>query len=137
MDRPSPEPSSPSDLGQIWDARSLAVAALGVGMSAFHLYSSGIGLLQTPVQRSIHLAFALAIVYMLYPASAKRWALPLDAALAVLSVIGAGYITLFHEDIAFRGGRPLPRELWLGGMTILLVLEAGRRVVGRVLGQEL
>jgi TRAP transporter 4TM/12TM fusion protein len=114
-------------------ARSVAALVLGVGMSLFHLYSSGIGLLQTPVQRSIHLAFALALVYVLYPSSKKSWALPLDAVLAALSVAGTGYIALYHVDIAFRGGRPLPREIWLGLMTIVLVLEAGRRVLGRVL----
>ena len=115
------------------DFRGVAVLVLGVGMSLFHMYSSGIGLLQTPVQRSIHLAFAMALVFMLYPVSARRWALPADVVLALLSAAGTGYIALFHVDIAFRGGRPLPREIWLGVMTIILVLEAGRRVMGKVL----
>jgi TRAP transporter 4TM/12TM fusion protein len=113
--------------------RGLMVLMLGVIMSLFHLYSAGIGLLPTPVQRSIHLALALALVFWLYPSTDKKWALGLDGLLAFLAVIGAGYIAVFHEDIAFRGGRPLRYELYLGLMTMVLVLEAGRRVLGKIL----
>ncbi|MDR1395397.1 MAG: TRAP transporter fused permease subunit, partial [Deltaproteobacteria bacterium] len=113
--------------------RRAAVLGLGIILSSFHLYSSGIGLMTTAVQRSVHLALALAIIFWLYPSSKKSWSLTADSLLAVLSLIGAGYITLNHEAIAFRGGRPLGRELILGFMTMILVLEAGRRVLGRVL----
>lgn len=122
-----------ADKPETFNVRETAVIILGVIMSLFHLYSSGIGLLATPVQRSVHLALSMSIVFFLYPVSKKKWGLRLDGLFSLLSVIGSGYIALFHEAIAYRGGRPLPYELVLGLMTMLLVLEAGRRVLGRIM----
>ena len=36
-------------------------------MSCFHLYTAGIGLLPTSIQRAVHLLFAMVAVFLLYP----------------------------------------------------------------------
>jgi TRAP transporter 4TM/12TM fusion protein len=56
-----------------------------------------------------------------------------DWFLALAAGVGTGYIVFFFNDIARRGAQVQPWEVWLGIMTIILVLEAGRRVVGKVL----
>jgi TRAP transporter 4TM/12TM fusion protein len=82
------------------------------------------------------LTFALAAVFLLYPASPKlnRTKIPwYDWILAALAVVGTGYIVFFFNEIARRGARPLSSDVVLGVLTIALVLEAGRRIVGKVL----
>jgi len=112
------------------------VSAWCIAMSLFHMYTAGIGLLPTAIQRAVHLTFALAAVFLLYPASPKlnRTKIPwYDWILATLAVVGVGYIVFFFNEIARRGARPLSSDVVLGVLTIVLVLEAGRRIVGKVL----
>lgn len=47
------------------------VALLAVAMSCFHFYTSGFGLLLAQMQGAVHLAFTLALVFLLYPATSK------------------------------------------------------------------
>ena len=56
-----------------------------------------------------------------------------DVLLILCSIAGTGYIALFSDAIALRGGKVLPYELVLGSLTLIAVLEAGRRVLGRTL----
>jgi TRAP transporter 4TM/12TM fusion protein len=107
-----------------------------IAMSLFHLYTAGIGLLPTSIHRAVHFMFAIVAVFLLYPASknASRTSTPwYDWLLACAAGVGAAYIALFFGDIANRGARPLYYELYLGIGTIILLVEAGRRIVGKVL----
>ena len=111
-------------------ARCVFIVALC--MSLFHLYTAGIGLLQQPVQRAIHVGFTLVLVYMLFPVRHKILR-PLDFVLVVLSLVCTGYVVVFNKDIAMRGGSILQHEVVLGLIAIGLVLEGGRRVLGKAL----
>ena len=53
-----------------WHGRVTAVLALL--MACFHIYTSGTGLLETMMQRSIHLFFVMALAFLMYPGSKKR-----------------------------------------------------------------
>lgn len=105
-------------------------------MSLFHLYTAGIATMPITIQRAIHLTFAIVAVYILFPASPKcsktktPW---YDWLLAAAAGCVTGYIIFFFNDIARRGAEPLSYEIYLGVAAIVLVLEAGRRVVGNVL----
>lgn len=112
------------------------VSAWLVAMSLFHLYTAGIGLLPTSIHRAVHLTFAIVAVFLLYPRKMnmdKKHIAWYDWVLALLAGVGTGYIVFFFNDIARRGAQVQPWEVWLGIMTIILVLEGGRRVVGKVL----
>ena len=120
-----------SSIDAIDTIRTNMAFALCVAMSLFHLYTAGIGLLQTPVQRAIHVGFVLVLVFLTYPLRGRGgW---IDALLILCAAVGTGYIALFSDAIALRGGKVLRCELVLGLLTILCVLEAGRRVLGRTL----
>ena len=111
--------------------RSRLIFIICIAMSLFQLYIAGIGFLQTPVQRAVHLGFILTLVFMLNPLENRwRW---LDWILIICSVIGTGYIVFAFEDIAMLEAKPLPHEIVLGCITILAVLEAARRALGRTL----
>jgi len=122
-----PEDSpSPLRVPFIDKIRTNAAFVLCVAMSLFHLYTAGIGLLQTPVQRAVHVGFVLVLVFLLYPLRRGwHWA---DVLLVLCSIAGTGYIALFSDAIALRGGKVLPYELVLGTLTLAAVLEAGRRL---------
>ena len=105
-------------------------------MSLFHLYTAGIATMPITIQRAIHLTFAIVAVFVLFPATRKSSKLKTpwyDWLLAICAGVVVGYIIFFFNDIARRGAEPLPYEIYLGIAAIILVLEAGRRVVGNVL----
>jgi TRAP transporter 4TM/12TM fusion protein len=53
-----------------------------------------------------------------------------DWILAGASLLAGGYVTVMYPTIAYRLGVLSPERWLLGGMAILLILEATRRVVG-------
>jgi len=128
-------PDTPPDLkpGQARPGGREGLAwLLGLCMSLFHLYTAGIGLLQQPVQRAIHVGFTLAIVFLLYPRQ-RKWLGWTDWAGLAASLAGTGYVAFFYGHIAMRGGLIAPHETVLGILTILAVMEAAWRVLGKAL----
>jgi len=112
------------------------ISAWLVCMSLFHLYTAGIATMPITIQRAVHLTFAIVAVYILFPArrrGSKTSAPFYDWILAAAAGCVTGYIIFFFNDIARRGAEPMPYEIWLGIAAIILVIEAGRRVVGNVL----
>lgn len=112
------------------------VTIVAVLYSLFHLYMvfNPMPALQ---QRSIHVAVGLALVYMLYPMFKKqdRDKLPiLDWVLAGLSLFTAGYILIEYQAIVTeRGGIPNTADIIMAIVTVVLILEAARRVTGWIL----
>lgn len=109
------------------------------------------------IARDIHLAFALALAFLAYPAY-KETALPFwvkgvrkffpnfatrrsnrdyvplyDIALAVLAVVSALYVWYDYDEIITRQGLPVQLDVWMGVILILLLLEAARRALGPAL----
>ncbi|WOV88447.1 TRAP transporter permease [Sporosarcina oncorhynchi] len=103
--------------------------------SLFQLYTS----IGTPftayIQRSIHLGFALSLIFLLFPAvkkpGVKRNKVPFyDVILSLLSVAVGLYWPLFYTDLVYRVGRVSEMDLIIGILAVLLTLEAARRAVG-------
>ncbi len=112
------------------------ITLLLVCMSLFHLYTAGVATMPITIQRAVHLTFAITAVFILFPATRKgsKTSTPIyDWILAAAGAFVIGYIIFFFNDIARRGAEPLNYEIYLGVAAIVLVLEAGRRVVGNVL----
>ncbi|MDO5116684.1 MAG: TRAP transporter permease [Synergistaceae bacterium] len=117
-------------------AQGLFISLWLAAMALFHLYTAGIATMPITIQRAVHLTFAIVAVYILYPATRKASKLSTpwyDWLLAIAAGCVTGYIIFFFNDIARRGAEPIEYEIYLGVAAILLVLEAGRRVVGNVL----
>ena len=113
------------------------VALLAVAMSCFHFYTSGFGLLLAQMQGAVHLAFTLALVFLLYPATSKQSktsGIPLyDFILAALGVASALYLVFFFNDLVTRAGLPTTTDLVMGFILIATLLEATRRISNPVL----
>ena len=112
-------------------------------MALFHMYTAGVRLLPGVQQRTIHLAFSLALIFLIFPARPKSSSTgegklseeyrPLslfDLGLALLSFAIGVYVFVEYENLSFRIGMPNTLDSLCSVVAILLVLEATRRVIG-------
>lgn len=109
------------------------IALVAIAFSLFQLYTAAFGVLEARIQRAVHLAFGMSLVYLLYPArrGASRRHLPWwDVVLAVAAAAAPLYLVVFYQEIVMRAAMPTPTDLAVAVVSVLLVLEAARRVVG-------
>ncbi len=94
--------------------------------------------------RAIHLGFALLVVYLNYPLFKKaRFGLryfsatdkiPIfDYAVGIIAAFSALYIAIDFVGMTSRYGDPILRDIVLGLILVVLLLEAARRVIGPAL----
>ncbi|MEM2491740.1 MAG: TRAP transporter permease, partial [Candidatus Bathyarchaeia archaeon] len=107
-------------------------------MSLFHLITGAIGTLDVLLQRSLHLLFALVLVFLTRPSSKKSKGGPsiMDALLVLASIASCGYVAINYWTITTRYVLSTPLSLWdalFGLLLILLVIEAARRALGPIL----
>ncbi|MED4533589.1 TRAP transporter permease [Metabacillus fastidiosus] len=107
-----------------------------LAFSLFQLYTAIFGVFTAQIQRTVHLGFALSLIFLLFPANRKKrkkgklqiaW---YDGILAILSVGVGAYWPLFFNDLVMSVGRLSTMDFIVGVLAILLVLEATRRAVG-------
>ncbi|MFH1079875.1 MAG: TRAP transporter permease [Pseudomonadota bacterium] len=113
------------------------VRIVALGMAVFQIYTAQFGLYSAIVQRSVHLAFACALVFLLFPLlkgeektahiSVTRL---IDWGLLALCIWTLIHVTVSYKTLASRGGAATDVDLWLGGLLILLVMECTRRLMG-------
>lgn len=92
--------------------------------------------LNSTEERSIHLAFALFLAYIAYPAfkkSPRNYVPVADFLFAFLAALSAGYIYLFYDQLAQRPGALTTTDIVTGSVGILLLLEGTRRALGPAL----
>lgn len=112
------------------------VRVVAIGMAIFQIYTAQFGLYSALVQRSIHLAFACTLVFLLFPLSERKgdgypWRLrSIDWGLAVVGIVTLVHLAFTYKSLAMRGGEASQADLWLGGILILIVLECTRRLMG-------
>jgi TRAP transporter 4TM/12TM fusion protein len=122
---------------------SLIVGALLLGLSAFHYYTAGFGLLREVTHRGIHLACVLGLIFLVFaarksdgdrihPSTALRpGGVPLyDWVCAVAVAVASLYVPWIFEDLAFRVGNPSTLDVVMGTIAIVLMIEATRRSIG-------
>lgn len=113
-----------------WTGR--VCATIAILMSIYHLYSSGISMMNSIQHKAIHLAFALTLTFFIYPANKKGdnkipW---YDKIFIALAVFIGGYLVVNFMDIVMRAGSPIKFDLVLGAIAIIMILEATRRTMG-------
>ncbi|MBL0533832.1 TRAP transporter permease [Aeromonas dhakensis] len=122
---------------------SWIIAALALIWSLFQLwiasplpFSLGIGVLNDTETRSIHLAFAILLAYLVFPAmrSSPRDRVPLaDIALGLIGAAVASYLFIMYEQLAQRPGNLTTMDFVVACIGIPLLLEAARRALGPAL----
>ncbi|MBF0455264.1 MAG: TRAP transporter permease [Magnetococcales bacterium] len=116
-----------------WSRHLLTILALS--WSLFQLWVVHEAINDTLV-RGIHLAFAITLAYLSFPArkSSPKKSIPLtDAFLALTAGSGALYLVVNYNAIAQRPGLPIFQDILFGVVTLALLLEASRRTLGPAL----
>lgn len=122
----------------------IVITTVAVCWSLFQLSIASWLILDSWYIRSIHLAFAIFIVYASFPMFRKPrlgiryWAATdrvpvLDWVLAFAAAAAALYVVLDYHGIISRYGAPVPRDIFMGFLLIMLLLEASRRAIGPAL----
>ena len=109
------------------------VYVIGVSWSIFQVYTAAFGLFPAQLQRSIHLAYAFVLTYLLFPVSASRSSNRLAWYNWAIAIFACGiglYMAMNYVRIMEAGGDYLWVDYIAGGFGILLTMEATRRVVG-------
>ena len=107
---------------------AVILTAAAVVMSLFHLYSA-VEIVPAYILRPVHVAFALALVFLMFPA-AKRFRHRLmwwDVIFAILSVAVVVYMLYFGDEFGDRAVSPTVMDQVFGVGLILLILEGNRR----------
>jgi TRAP transporter 4TM/12TM fusion protein len=116
------------------------IAGLALLWSLFQLWIAsplpfifGFGVLNDTQTRAIHLAFALLLAFLAYPAFKRspRDRVPLlDIALGLVAAASAAYLFIFYQQLALRPGSLTTGDLVTACIGIPLLLEATRRALG-------
>src|SRR5690606_3935358 len=114
-------------------ASAVLVALLLFALSFFHYYTAGFGLLREVTHRGVHMAFVLALIFLVFPAWGGRsgptpplstlmrpGGIPLiDWAFALAAAAAALYVPWVFADLAFRVGNPLQIDVVMGSVMIV------------------
>jgi TRAP transporter 4TM/12TM fusion protein len=102
--------------------------------SVYQLSSSLFLTLPPQIHRPIHLAFGLGLVFLLYAGRSKGNNSDkvgiVNIILSIVAVLVSLYWVFDYDGLVLRTGNYTTLDLVIGGIAILLVLEASRRVVG-------
>ena len=111
-----------------------AIAVIGIALSLFQLYAAGVQPLGLFFQRPIHLGFILVLCFLIYPVFGRDqprgllgWAI--DGPL-ILCGIAVGAWVPMNIDIIANQIFPRQIDVWMGVLTLFVVLEGARRSVG-------
>lgn len=108
------------------------ITALFLIWSVFQVYANTIGIIDAMSLRTWHLFFLMLFTFLLfptYPSENRKRTLPpvWDIVLLGVLLFTFWYLLKNYIVVAKRGGYLLSSDLWLAGITMVLIFEAGRR----------
>ena len=137
------EATKTTPVEKVWTTRRILIFIIAVAMALFHIYASGVRPLPGVQQRSVHLSFALALTFLMFPfrtrsddareikvANESRPLSVIDIALLAFSFFLGVYVFIEYEALSFRTGIPNFLDSFCSLVGIVLLLEATRRVLG-------
>jgi TRAP transporter 4TM/12TM fusion protein len=120
--------------GRGWMGR--VIVAIGVAMALYHLYAIAISPPSAFQYRIGHLLFAIGLTFLAYPLARGRGWTWWDAPFLLAAVAGVAYPLVVGDYIENRTlwvDDPNAYDLVFGTVTILMVLEGTRRIIGLAL----
>ncbi len=128
---------NPSGIAKrIFLGTALAWALFQVWIASPLPFMVRIGVFNDTEARSIHLAFAIFLAFLGFPAlkrSPRAYIPILDWVLAIVGAFCAAYIFLFYNEISQRPGLPNTMDVVVACVGMVLLLEATRRALGPAL----
>lgn len=129
----SPEKEKPIYPKDFW---AWTILVIGVAASLFQLYTGGFGIFSSMIQRSIHWLFMSVLAFLIYRGkknSVRTTPSIPDIIFALLALFAGGYIFFSWEAVVDRMGMATDRDIYVGIIMVIVVLEATRRAVGGAL----
>jgi TRAP transporter 4TM/12TM fusion protein len=112
------------------------ISAIALFWSLFQLYLV-VEPINSTISRSIHLSFGMALAFLIYPMMRRpyflkkiRW---FGYTLAIIGVATASYIAVFYTELSTRPGDYSTVDIIMAIIAIIILIEAGRRVLGLAL----
>ena len=100
--------------------------------SVFQVYANTIGIIDAMSLRTWHLLFLMLFTFLLfptYPSENRKRTLPPVWDIVLLAILGASFAYLLKNyiPVAKRGGYLISLDIWVAGIIMVLIFEAGRR----------
>jgi len=127
-------------------AMKILVILIAASWSIFQLSLASVLILDSVIVRAVHLAFAITLTFLSYPLLRKPREAGLlkalsrrdrttvtDILLALLAALAALYIVFEYRALGTRQGALITRDVVVGVVLVVFVLEAARRALGPVL----
>ena len=115
---------------QPFESMPRAVFWIAVVFSCFQVYTAAFSPLSSQVVRAIHVGFVLLMVFTLYPNMFGRPTKLLGWLLGIVGFAFSFYHWIFESDLTARAGEMTDADMVIGIVTIALVFEATRRMMG-------
>ncbi|MBU4318808.1 MAG: TRAP transporter permease [Proteobacteria bacterium] len=120
------------------------VSLVAVSWALYQLALPSFKIVDSTTRRSIHLAFAMTLVFILLPCvkrplkqlrflSTTTHVPVMDYVLSGIGAFSALYLAINYEALSMRAGVPVFSDLFFGVLLVVLLLEATRRMVGPAL----
>jgi len=109
------------------------VSIIAISWSIYQLWTAVFGSPPSQLHRSVHLGFALILTYLMYPMKKASYTKGIPKYDVILSLMGASvaiYWLINYQSILYRAGDPVLSDIIMGGVAILILAEAARRVSG-------
>ena len=103
---------------------------VAIVFSTFQIITAAFSPLSSSIVRAVHVGFLLVLVFVLYPPLRERW---LGWATGAAAFAAALYHWVFEADLVQRAGDMTSSDMVVGIVTIVLVFEAARRIMGSAL----
>ncbi|ODV11180.1 MAG: C4-dicarboxylate ABC transporter [Rubrivivax sp. SCN 70-15] len=119
-----PPPSAADDHAPGFSGALFWVAVV---FSVFQIVTAAFSPLSSSVVRAVHVGFLLLVTFVLFPPLGRRslgWLVGAAAFCAGL------YHWVFEADLIQRAGDMTPSDMVVGCLTVVLVFEAARRIMG-------
>ena len=108
-----------------------AVFWIAIAFSSFQVVTAAFSPLSSQVVRAIHVGFVLLMVFALHPVLFKgKVGVAAGWMLGLVGFAFSFYHWIFEADLTQRAGELTPFDFVIGTVTIVLVFEAARRMMG-------
>lgn len=114
---------------------SRAIFWVALAFSSFQILTAAFSPLSSQVVRAIHVGFAMLMIFTLHPffaghATLKGVGKVLAWVVGLVAFVSGLYQWYFEADLTLRAGELIPADWVIGVVTLALVFEASRRVMG-------
>jgi TRAP transporter 4TM/12TM fusion protein len=104
-----------------------AIFAVALAFSSFQIITAAFSPISSSVVRAVHVGFLLLMTFLLIPPAGRRWA---GWIIGGIGFVFSLYHWVFEADLVYRAGDLTTWDMIIGVVTIALVFEAARRVMG-------